>query len=222
MPQVLGPDRFRDLQACGSDAAPEKRKKVSFGQDVSEASVRRSCLADWMELSVNLAPSLRQARHRALPRGLQDRFSSSVRHYLTQVIFQTGKAEASKVPTGKARIALTLTVWQVHEGADGILVRAQVVQGCSGCPDLREGSLVRLLLHLKHPVLQALQLRAGINIQVADFSVIQACAGGGALLSLCGSISLGPMGVANGRQRMLSQASNTVFAQVVAQHERTC
>ncbi|CAL1128876.1 unnamed protein product [Cladocopium goreaui] len=51
-----------------------------------------------MELSVHVNPSLRQTRQRTLPRGLQDRYASSVRQYLTQAMLQKGKELNSRRP----------------------------------------------------------------------------------------------------------------------------
>jgi len=174
MLQVLGPDRFSRRQASGStEPNVEKRKKV---ESTSEASIRRGCLADWMELSVHVNPSMRQTRQRPLPRGLQDRYTSSVRQYLTQTMLQKGK-EADRftgVEAANGKRQMTLEVLQVHEGQEGVLLRAQVVQGCLSCNELPEGSSVRLLLHQKHPALQVVQLCQGAFLQVVGFSVIQA------------------------------------------------
>lgn len=184
MLKVLGPDRFRQRQAQGSgsvSSAPEKRKVESTE---SQASIRRGCLADWMELSVHVNPSLRQTRQRPLPRGLQDRYASSVRQYLTQAMLQKGKELNSRRPVEAAgkKKQVALQVQQVHEGPEGILIRAQVVQGCLSCEELPQGSSVRLLLHQKHPALQALQLWQGTMLQVSNFSLVQDTGSGSLLL----------------------------------------
>mmetsp|Transcript_105117 Transcript_105117/g.250249 ORF Transcript_105117/g.250249 Transcript_105117/m.250249 type:complete len:186 (-) Transcript_105117:139-696(-) len=170
---VLGADRFRSRQADGLT----KKGKVASEPDVSEADIRRGCLSDWMELSVHLAPS---RKHKAVPRGLQDRFACSVRHYLTQSIFQQGK-ENERPKARQSEMPVALAVHEVHEGAEGILIRS-VVQGPSFDPRLPDGSVVRMLLHQKHPALQAVPLGPGTAIQVVNFSLIQADACNGALM----------------------------------------
>eukprot|EP00438_Fugacium_kawagutii_P036361 Skav223627 [mRNA] locus=scaffold46:113328:118191:+ [translate_table: standard] len=178
MLQVLGADRFRHRQAqnsAGSFSRPEKRTKVE-----SSSEVRRGCLADWMELSVHVNPSLKQNRHRPLPRGLQDRYASSVRQYLTETILRKGKERCRAAP-GKH---LVLEVLQVHEGPEGVLLQAQVVQACLSCKELPQGFSVRLLLHQKHPALQAAPLLPGTRLQVGTFSMVQDTGTG------CGSLLL--------------------------------
>jgi len=99
-------------------------------------------------------------------------------------MLQKGKELNSRRPVEAAgkKKQVALQVQQVHEGPEGILIRAQVVQGCLSCEELPQGSSVRLLLHQKHPALQALQLWQGTMLQVSNFSLVQDTGSGSLLL----------------------------------------
>ncbi|CAE7805886.1 unnamed protein product [Symbiodinium sp. CCMP2592] len=206
---VLGPNRFRNRQAPSGDvttansrrcegtpstgsrdcsAAPLKKAKTAADSVLAgaseEAALRRNCLVDWMEMSVHVAPGQRQSRQRAVPQGLQEQYTSIVRHYLTDVALKQGTKNRShfqEAGPGSDEHPLVVQVKQVFSSTEGVLLLVHVVKGCSR-RGIAEGSLMRMLLHQRHSGLQACLPQIGSWMQVVKFNVLQVGTSRGAFL----------------------------------------
>eukprot|EP00439_Symbiodinium_sp_Y106_P057681 s487_g8.t1 len=197
---VLGPNRFRNRQAPSGDVttAYSRRREGTPGtgsrdcsaagtaplKKAKEAALRRNCLVDWMEMSVHVAPGQRQSRQRAVPQGLQEQYTSIVRHYLTDVALKQGTKNRShfqEAGPGSDEHPLLVQVKQVFSSTEGVLLLVHVVKGCSP-RGIAEGSLMRMLLHQRHSGLQACLPQIGSWIQVVKFNVLQVGTSRGAFL----------------------------------------
>ncbi|CAE8682327.1 unnamed protein product, partial [Polarella glacialis] len=186
---------FERSRALGE--ALEKKAKVGCASSTSDralsapptqamsedAGFRRGRLAEWMELAVQHAPPARQGRQaRAVPGGLQDAYSHAVRHYLTEASLKTPRGTV----VGPAlEEALLLAVLEVHEGVEGLVLSAAVLQAPRqrAVQGLQPGSVARLLLHRRLPVLQGSEangplVRPGAQLRVGNFSVLAEGRGG--------------------------------------------
>ncbi|CAE7636904.1 unnamed protein product [Symbiodinium pilosum] len=171
------------VAACAT--APSKKPKIADSVEVGaaeEATLRRNCLVDWMEMSVHVTPG--QRSRRAAPQGFQEQYTSVVRHYLTSVSLKrkgtVGRKQLQAGWDGDEK-PLLVQVQQACESTEGMLLMVQVAEG-SPARGIAEGSLMRILLHQRHPALQSLMPHAGSWIQVIKFNMLQAEGPRGALL----------------------------------------
>lgn len=147
-------------------------------------------LAQWMELNVQNAPPTRTGRDaRALPGGLQDAYVRAVRHYLTEASLaaqQDAEMNAEERPVApSAGTAFTgsllVAVADAHEGPEGLLIGAAVLQAWMSDNPAMDSS-VRLLLHRRHSIFhqrgEAWFPRPGMRLRVQNFNVVAPGAGG--------------------------------------------
>lgn len=177
---------------------------VPLDEGPVEDGFQRGLLAEWMKLAVQHAPPMRQGRHRRpVPGGLQDTYVHAIRRHLTEASLacQGAQAEAMRdaeaVATSEAPPAadavgilvaaeprapgcLLLDVRAVHDGLEGAVVCGVVSEGTTTLQLVTEGGAVRLLLHRRHPALQACgeaALRPGTRLRVRGFRTIGASSG---------------------------------------------
>lgn len=164
----------------------EKKAKLSHTSTapVTEASVaqpvaqlvagsifKRERLAEWMELSAQHAPPVRQGRHnRPSPGGIQDAYIRAVRGYLTESSLLTHGSRAStseackeEMPTETSHAALLnagdgdrsllLRVVETFSGPEGFIVTTDVVGAARWSADvgIAVGQPARLLVSHRHP-----------------------------------------------------------------------
>lgn len=179
-----------EVAAASGSSCPVVHQPVSNGEG---CGFRRGKLAEWMELAVQHAPPSKTGRNtRALPGGLQDAYTRAVRYYLTDASLAAQQgAQKAPAPAPSACIrgiagrekSLMLAILEVNEGLEGLILFVEVLEAQSGnAPTLNVGSIARLLLHRRHPVVQhcgeAWEPRPGQRLHVHGFSIIGANAGG--------------------------------------------